>query len=144
MFTTCFPALPHAGGGAVSLLRQSRHYLWIGLVQWLLDWAVMVALSHLGMSVALANILGRVSGALLGFQLNGRITFANGEGSAVGRQQLARYLAMWVGTTIFSTIGVGLVDQYAGLHWAWLLKPVVDLLAGGIGFLLSRHWIYKT
>ena len=35
-------------------------------VQWLLDWGVMVGLSHLGMPVEAANIAGRISGATAG------------------------------------------------------------------------------
>ena len=47
----------------MSLGRQGRHYLAIGVVQWLVDWGVMVLLSHLGLVVELANIAGRISGA---------------------------------------------------------------------------------
>ena len=60
----------------MSLGRQGRHYLLIGGLQWLVDWGVMVALSHFGMRVGPANIAGRVSGALLGYWLNGKLTFA--------------------------------------------------------------------
>ena len=126
----------------MSLLRQSRHYLLFGVVQWVVEWAVMVGLSHGGMAVEPANVAGRIAGALLGFQLNGRITFAS-EDSTLGRTQLLRYIAMWLATTAFSTAGVGAVDAYAGLHWAWALKPGVDIIAGGLGFLISRHWVYK-
>jgi putative flippase GtrA len=94
------------------------------------------------MAVEPANVAGRIAGALLGFQLNGRITFADAD-SALGRTQLLRYIAMWLATTAFSTAGVGLVDARAGLHWAWVLKPGVDVIAGGLGFLLSRHWVYR-
>ena len=52
---------------AVSLLRQGRYYLAIGLLQYVVDWGVMVALSHLGLPVEIANVAGRVSGATLGF-----------------------------------------------------------------------------
>src|SRR5690606_321250 len=108
---------PHAM--PMSLSRQGGHYLGIGVVQWLLDWAVMVALSHHGMSVELANIIGRISGALLGFWLNGRITFA-GDDTAVGRRQLLRFLVMWLLTTAASTWSMGAINHYAGLKWAWL------------------------
>ena len=83
---------------AVSALRQGRHYLLIGILQWLLDWAVMVALSHNGLPVEPANVAGRISGALLGFWLNGRITFS-GDQHRMGRRQFARFLAMWLATT---------------------------------------------
>jgi putative flippase GtrA len=69
----------------MSLTRQGRHYLLIGGLQWLVDWGVMVALSHLGLRIGVANVAGRVSGALLGFWLNGRITFA-GDEHTIGRR----------------------------------------------------------
>lgn len=127
---------------AMSLTRQSRHYLTIGLLQYLVDWGVMVGLSHFGLPVEPANVAGRVSGAVLGFWLNGRITFA-GDDTAIGRRQFARFLTMWVLTTLASTWALGAIDDAVGLRWAWLAKPGVELVLGGIGFLLSRHWVYR-
>lgn len=126
----------------MSLTRQGRHYLTIGIVQWLLDWGVMVMLSHIGLPVRQANVAGRISGAMLGFWLNGRITFA-GEHTQVGRAQFLRFLAMWLVMTLLSTIAIGAIDDYLGLKWAWLAKPAVEIVLGVIGFLVSRHWIYK-
>lgn len=136
---------PDATRGAqeMSLHRQGRHYLLIGGVQWLLDWAVMVGLSHLGLIVELANIAGRISGAMLGFWLNGKVTFA-GADTALGRVQLQRFVLMWLCTTTTSTLAMGHIDDVFGLRWAWLAKPAVELTLGLIGFLLSRHWVYKA
>lgn len=126
----------------MSLRRQGRHYLIIGGVQWLVDWGVMVGLSHLGMAIEPANIVGRISGALLGYWLNGKLTFA-GDDTAVGRTQLQRFVLMWLCTTAISTWSMGTIDDYLGLKWAWLAKPGVELVLGVIGFVLSRHWVYK-
>ena len=126
----------------MSLGRHARHYLIIGGVQWLVDWGVMVLLSHYGLVVELANVFGRVAGALLGYWLNGKLTFA-GDDTAIGRTQLFRFILMWLGTTAVSTWSLGVIDQYAGLKWAWLAKPGVELCLGVIGFLLSRHWVYR-
>jgi Predicted membrane protein len=126
----------------MSALRQGRYYLLIGILQWLLDWGVMVALSHGGLPVESANVAGRISGALLGFWLNGRITFS-GDQHHMGRKQFARFLAMWLATTVISTWSMGAIDDWFGLQWAWIAKPAVEGVLGAIGFLLSRHWIYK-
>jgi len=75
----------------MSVLRQGRHYLLIGILQWFLDWGVMVGLTHAGMAIEPANVIGRISGALLGFWLNGRITFA-GDHHRMGRKQFLRFL----------------------------------------------------
>lgn len=126
----------------MSLGRQGKHYLVIGGIQWLVDWGVMVGLSHMGMAVEPANIAGRISGALLGYWLNGKLTFA-GDDTAVGRTQLQRFVMMWLCTTAISTWSMGAIDDYLGLTWAWLAKPGVELVLGVIGFVLSRHWVYK-
>lgn len=131
-----------AEGSAMSVLRQSRYYLLIGLLQWLLDWGMMVALSHGGLPVEPANVAGRISGAMLGFWLNGRITFCSDE-HRMGRRQLARFLAMWLATTAISTWAIGAIDDGFGLQWAWLAKPALEGVLGVIGFLLSRHWVYR-
>lgn len=127
----------------MSLPRQGVHYLLIGGVQWLVDWGVMVLLSHLGLPVEAANICGRISGASLGFWLNGRITFA-GSDTRIGGAQLRRFATMWLCTTAASTLALGHIDDVFGLQWAWLAKPLVELSLGVIGFLLSRHWVYKA
>ena len=126
----------------MSLGRHARHYLLIGGVQWLVDWAVMVALSHWGMAIEPANVAGRVAGALLGYWLNGKLTFA-GDENAIGRTQLVRFILMWLGTTAISTWSLGAIDHWLGLQWAWLAKPGVEFVLGVVGFLLSRHWVYR-
>ncbi len=127
----------------MSLHRQGRHYLLIGGVQWLLDWGVMVLLSHFGLLIEAANICGRISGAILGFWLNGRVTFADHD-TRIGGVQLRRFVLMWLGTTLVSTWAMGHIDDAFGQQWAWLAKPAVELLLGVVGFVLSRHWVYKA
>ncbi|GAB6195518.1 GtrA family protein [Lysobacter xanthus] len=126
----------------MSLSRQSRAYLTIGLVQWLVDWALVVALTHAGMAIEPANVLGRIAGASLGFWMNGRFTFG-GDETTMGSTQFTRFVVMWIATTIVSTWSLGVIDQYVGLHWAWLAKPAVEFVLGVVAFLLSRHWVYR-
>lgn len=122
--------------------RQGRNYLVVGLLQWLLDWGVFVALTRFGIAVTPANVTGRITGAMLGYWVNGKWTFAS-ERTAVGRLQFQRFLLMWVTTTLLSTWAIGHVDDYLGLRWAWLAKPLIEILLGLVGFVLSRCWIYK-
>ena len=124
------------------LARQLLVFGLVGAAQVLLDWSLFVALTHAGIPVAPANVLGRIGGACLGFWLNGRITFA-GDDTVVGRRQFLRFVLMWVLTTLVSTWSIGAIDDAVGLKWTWLAKPGVELVLGGLGFLLSRHWVYR-
>jgi len=90
----------------------------------------------------MANVIGRISGALLGFWLNGRFTFV-GEQHRLGRRQLGRFLVMWVCTTILSTVAIDSIDRYVGRGWAWLSKPLVEVALGLLGFVVSRQWVYR-
>jgi len=126
----------------MSLLRQGTHYLLIGLLQLLLDWLVFVAATALGMPVAGGNIVGRVAGALLGFWLNGRITFADG-GARLGWRRFARFAVVWSLMTLLSTWLVASVAHHLGLQWAWLAKPLVEGGLAVVGFFLWRHVVYR-
>ncbi|MDR7194752.1 GtrA family protein [Luteimonas terrae] len=126
----------------MSLTRQGRDYLAIGLLQWLIDWGVVVGLTHLGLPVAPSNVVGRISGALIGFWLNGKLTFAN-DCNTVGATQFQRFMLMWVSTTLFSTWALTQIDDVLGLRWVWVAKPAIELALGAVGFVLSRYWIYK-
>lgn len=126
----------------MSWLRQGRHFILVGLAQGLLDWSVMVLLSHLGLAIAPANIAGRISGALLGYWLNGRITFARAD-CRPGWRQFRRYVVLWCGATVFSTAVISAIDMHLGLRGAWLAKPLVDGVLSLGSFLISRHWVYR-
>ncbi|MBC6942932.1 MAG: GtrA family protein [Xanthomonadales bacterium] len=126
----------------MSLLRQGRWYIAIGIAQWLLDWGALVALSHAGVAVAVANVAGRVAGASLGFWLNGAITFAREDAAPRWRQAL-RFGVLWGSNTLLSTLGVTWVATAFGLSWAWLAKPLVEGLLAIGSFVVSRHWVYR-
>jgi putative flippase GtrA len=74
--------------------------------------------------------------------MNGRFTFGDHD-VAIGGTQFTRYAVMWVATTIVSTWSLAVIDRVVGLHWAWLAKPAVEFFLGVVGFLLSRHWVYR-
>lgn len=126
----------------MTLRRHLGGYTAVGLLQWLVEYAVMLALSQWLMPVAPANVVGRVCGALLGFWLNGKWTFV-GDGHRLGRRAALRFAVAWIALTALNTCTVGLIDHQSGLRAAQLLKPAVDVLCAGFGFLLSRHWIYR-
>ncbi|MEO5962261.1 MAG: GtrA family protein [Thermomonas sp.] len=127
----------------MTLRRHLGSYAVIGLLQWLVEYSLMLALSEWVMPVEPANVIGRVAGATLGFWLNGKWTFA-GEDTHMGRRAALRFVLMWLVLTVLNTWLVGAIDEDFGLRRAQLLKPLADLVSGIIGFLLSRHWVYKA
>jgi len=126
----------------MSLLRQGSQFVVIGLLQLLIDWSVFVAATAAGMPTIPANVLGRVCGALLGFWLNGRITFAS-DGARLGWQRFGRFMAMWIVLTLLSTWLVALCADALGLRLAWLAKPVVEGVLAVVSFFLGRHVVYR-
>ena len=115
----------------MTLGRHARHYLIIG------DRAVARRLGRDGRSSATGawrwswpTSLGRVAGAMLGYWLNGKLTFA-GDETAVGRTQLVRFVAdvarhdggQHAGRWARST-------NTSAWSWAWLAKPARGRRAG--------------
>ena len=106
----------------MSLRRHLGGYTAIGLLQWVVEYGLMLALSEWVMPVAPANVIGRIFGAALGFWLNGKWTFA-GDDTHVGRRAFVRFVLMWLALTVLNTWIVHAIDAHFGLRMAQLLKP---------------------
>ena len=59
------------------------------------------------------------------------------------RRAAPRLVLLWLTTTVVGKWAIGALEDVVGLHWTWLAKPAVELFLGGVGFLLSRHWVYR-
>lgn len=127
----------------MSLFRQGSQYIAIGLLQLVLDWGVFVAATALGLPVAPSNLLGRISGAVLGFWLNGRYTFAAQGEQRHGWKRFMRFFALWLLMTVISTWLIDWVAQSLGLQYAWLAKPVVEVALALVSFFALRHVVYR-
>ncbi|HEL3815071.1 TPA: GtrA family protein [Stenotrophomonas maltophilia] len=128
----------------MSLLRQGSAYLVIGALQLLLDWAVFVLATAAGVPVVPGNLAGRLAGMLLGFWLNGRITFATADGQQrLGWRRFARFLPLWLLLTTASTLLLSAADHALGLQYAWLAKPLVEGGLAAVSFLLMRYVVYR-
>lgn len=127
----------------MSLIRQGSRFILIGLVQLVVDWAVFVGATALGVPTVPANVLGRGCGMLLGFWLNGRYTFAAEGDHRLGWARFARFLALWLLLTAVSTLLVSTAAQQLGLAYAWLAKPVVEGGLAAVSFLLMRRFVYR-
>ncbi|MBL8256296.1 MAG: GtrA family protein [Pseudoxanthomonas mexicana] len=132
---------PHSS--RLTLLRQGGSFLVVGAVQLLVDWALFVALTALGVPAAPANLAGRIGGALLGFWLNGRVTFAQAGNARLGWWRFAKFLLVWIPLTVVSTLAVTWVAGTLGLAHAWLAKPLVEGALAVVAFFLWRHVVYR-
>lgn len=128
---------------SLRLSHQLLLFILIGAAQVLLDTGVFIASTSLGLMVAAANVLGRTSGACLGYWLNGRYTFAVNGKARLGGPQLRRFVVAWLALTMLSTLCVAALAAQASLLWAWLAKPAVEALMAAIGFVVWRHWVYR-
>ncbi len=135
---------PEQMSGRSRTLREATAYVVVGGIQLLLDWLCFVLLTSLGLAVAPANLAARTFGAMIGFCLNGRYTFAKPTEQATPTQRkLLRFLIFWLLVTAISTASVSALDQTKGLAAAWLGKPLIDSFLAFLGFLASKYWIYR-
>lgn len=127
----------------LDILKQGLGYGLVGFLQLALEWLLFVMMTVVGVPVAGANILARAVAAGLGFWLNGKWTFRRNDPPALGIKHFGRYIILWLSTTLLSTLAVMLAARNGGVHVAWVVKPVADLLLAGIGFVVSKYWIYR-
>lgn len=125
------------------LLRQGVGYGVVGVFALLVDWGAFVVLTQTGVATAPSNLAARLCGAGVAFVLNGALTFRDEQGSRLGWHRFGRYAIVWLLLTAASTVAMQLVQEQAGLRWAWLAKPVVEVVLAGVSFLSYRCWIYK-
>lgn len=125
------------------LAKQGVSYGVVGVLALVVDWSCFVLLTWCGIATAPANLLARLSGAGIAYMLNGMFTFRDQQGSRLGWRRFARFASSWIVVTAISTIAMQAIHAYAGMQWAWLAKPVVEVALAGGSFLAYRHWIYK-
>ena len=127
----------------MSMLRQGGTFMLVGAFQLLLDWGVFVGATALGVEPAPANIAGRIVGAVLGFWLNGRLTFAQDGTARLGWRRFFRFLALWTLITAISTVLIVVIETRLGLQQAWLAKPLVEGMLAAVSFFLWKHLVYR-
>lgn len=131
-------------GALKPLAAQMGKFGLVGGVQLIMDWALFVALTWLGVGIVPSNLVSRAGAATLGFWLNGKYTFAEaGDGGRLGRGQMIRFLVIWIVMSALSSAVVWWVGHKAGLGWAWLIKPAADAAFALLSFFISKHWIYR-
>lgn len=115
-----------------------------GLTQLALDWALFVALTKLGVPVAVANPAARLCVVAFGFWLHGVYTFADDGEHNLGWAQLSRYAPTWIALTIVGTLALAAVEARFGLRVTWLAKPAVEAVLAVVSFFVLRYWVFRA
>lgn len=115
-------------------------FLAVGGLQFAFDAGLFILLTYWGMPAFWTNLFTRFTAAMLGFLLNGKLTFRQ---SRLTRQQLLRYVLLWVSLTLLSTGAVVAIGQVAGLRAAWGMKVFVEILLAMLSFVLMRRWVFR-
>jgi putative flippase GtrA len=125
------------------LSRQLLLFVLIGLMLVLVDWAVFSALFYAGLPLTIANVIGRIVGACLGFYLNGRVTFAQAGVARLGRERLLRFVVAWILLTLLGTLLMHYARQLFGSQAPYLAKPLIEAFLAGLSFFSSRFFVYR-
>lgn len=127
------------------LVRELVLFGLSGVVQIAADWLVFVALTTAGLSVASANVAGRIVGAVIGYSMNRRLTFAKAGAGRLPdeRSTIGRFIIGWITTTAISTFAIYGIDVAFGLRTAQVSKPLVDVAVAAFAFVLSKYWIFR-
>jgi putative flippase GtrA len=130
------------------MTRQLLLFLSVGLLQYGIDALLFGLLFFLGVPVAPANLLARGGAAVVGFKVNGMLTFRDQRGRrGWGPTHGLRFLALWSGMTAVSTV-LMLISEHLvesqGLRAEWILgaKILIEALLALVSFALSKWWVY--
>ena len=124
------------------LAAQGARFVVVGVAQLILDWSLFSILHVVSGATVAPNVAGRLAGAMVGFWLNGRFTFADAGQARLGTKRFARYAVLWLGLTLLSTSIIKTIDAWLGGSAVyWCILPLEALMAL-LSFFISRHWVY--
>lgn len=122
-------------------MRQGVLFILVGLMQVVIDLLVFVLLTALGLEIGVANVVARLSGAALGYALNGMLTFSGDAGRVISVGSGIRFLAAWVSMTAVGTLSlIGL--NTLQIAAPWLMKLLVEANLAVVSFIVMRTWVY--
>lgn len=127
----------------MSTIRQVISYLLIGGAQFLLDWALFSVFIFVAVPAMPANLAARASAAVLGFYLNGRITFASPGSDKIDRDRFLRFVLAWLLMTALSTALVRLAELNLPTVWLYAVKPAVEIALAFVNFFVLKRFVYR-
>lgn len=122
-----------------AMLRQMATYVSFGAMVYVIDFVLfaLIVLAAPGL-LLLANMLGKLGGASVGYLLHGKITFA---GDYDNRRAGLRYVLLFLANLAGSSLLLELAVGELGLP-PLLSRIVVDAVLIAASFLISRYWVF--
>ena len=124
--------------------RQLIFYVAFGFTQLFVDWAGFLLLSHIGVPLAVANPTSRLFAAVVGYLLNATLTFKR---SALDRHvnvgSFLRYAALWLATTVCSTLLIAGATSIFGNSSLPIVKLLVEGIMACLSFVSMKFWVYR-
>lgn len=127
----------------MTLPRQMWRYLLVGGVVYLIDFAVYAAVVQVSpQTYLLANGMGKIAGAALGFVLHRRFTFSGAHRDGAERQILF-YAGLLLFNLALSSTLLWFALVVVGAD-ALIARVAVDGLVILMSFLGMRLWVYRA
>ena len=135
--------------GPLMLKKQGLWFLFVGIIQYVLDCLIFAFLLSLAGYTSYANITSRFLAASSGFIINRKITFSDqcNSNSICDIKQLKRFVFFWLIMTTLSTVLIYYLSSWQGLHGdddkTYLLsKLTVEAFLAVTSFIVSKFWIF--
>ena len=124
------------------VMHQMMRYGIVGGVVYLSDFAVFAAiLWFMPDAYLLANVIGKVTGALVGFVLHRHFTFSWEQKDKASRQAIS-YLLLLAANLAISSLLMWLLVDSVGAN-AFIAKIFVDVVVIAVSFVAGRLWVYR-
>jgi putative flippase GtrA len=124
------------------VMHQMMRYGIVGGVVYLSDFAVFAAiLWFVPDAYLVANVIGKVTGALVGFVLHRNFTFSWEQKDKTSRQA-ASYFLLLATNLIISSLLMWLLVDTMGAN-AFVAKLFVDIVVIATSFVAGRLWVYR-
>jgi putative flippase GtrA len=125
-------------------MRQIILFGVIGVTQLLADSLIFYVLVKLSTPPWIANSTSRFLALLLGFALNGALTFRQADNSStITKKSFFRLLILWAAMTFVSSELVTLASHHVTDLRLLSVKLTVEFLLAFVSFFISKTWVYR-
>lgn len=129
----------------LSLPREFLTFFVIGCLQFGIDSLLLLFYVHLGLPIAISNILSRASAAVCGYMMNAFFNFGRHR-SNFNQYSAGRFLILWVALTAVSTLAVSAVVLFAisksNFFGLAIAKIIIELTLFIVSYSVCKHWVY--